>query len=266
MSKRYTAIIRTYRSFPLVEDAIRALRQQSLPPAEVIVVDSGSPEDECTRLRALGDRFIAYPDEPFNFSKALNIGVAEVSTPFCLMLSSHYVIDDPQLIARCLADCEHHKAQAFFVTNACASGIHKVDVMSAGNFNGANGFSNTCGMVPTEAVKRRPFREDVFSCEDQEWAAWYLRDEAQLILKVSSPGIRYLNPRMNLTKTLNEELAIACFIDRSRLSPTNVAKWAARSLVSVAKGDWPRARFKLALAHELWKARHSPPQKLSRYF
>lgn len=262
----YTAVVRTYKSFPLVEAVIAALRAQSCPPEQVVVVDSGSPEHEQDQLKQLADVFIRYPDEPFNFSKAINIGVAVVHTTHVLIISSHFMLDGPDVIEHCFAQARDRRLDAFFLTNRCDAPHLQVGVVSRDNFNGANGYSNSCGMLPTAQVKLRPFREDVFACEDQEWARWYLMDLGRSILKVSTPHTRYLNQRVNLTKTLNEELAIACFIDRGRLSLLNILLWALRSGVSMLKQDMPRARFKLQLARELFKARTTPPTKVSRYF
>jgi glycosyltransferase involved in cell wall biosynthesis len=262
----YTAIIRTYKSFPIVRGVIQALRAQTLPPAQVVVVDSGSPAQEQDELAALSDVFIRYPDEPFNYSKAINIGIGAVKTPYVLTLSSHYMLDAPWVIERCVNQADQHGVQAFFITNRCDAGVHAAGLVTSATFDGGNGYSNSCGMLPTAFVKMRPFREELFACEDQEWAQWYLREMRRSILKVSTPGARYLNHRVNQAKALNEELAIACFIDPKRLALANIFKWALRSLVSLVKLDPQRARFKLILAWELLKARKTPPQRASRYF
>jgi glycosyltransferase involved in cell wall biosynthesis len=262
----YSAIIRTFQSFPVVEEVVRALRRQSIPPRSIIVVDSGSSEQDRTRLRDLADIFIDYPPEPFNFSKAINLGVAEVSTQCCLIISSHFLIEDTTLIARSIQQMAASGAGAFYVSNVCRKGTEKYTLISASNFTGFNGFSNACGFVPKAMVQEHCFREDVFACEDQEWAAWYLQERYGSILKIVSPSIRYLNPHANLTKKLNEELAVAAFVDRRRLSGRHVFWRLLRAAFFIMVLDWPRAAFEHHLARELWQARRRIPQKPSRYF
>lgn len=262
----YSAIIRTHHSFPQVEDAIAALRSQSFPPREIIVVDNSSPPAERARLLLLCDKLIDYPAEPFNYAKAINLGVEEVVSPYCLMLSSHFIIQDTGLIEASVRHMKTRGAYVFYVSNVRRKRSIKYVLVSASNFDGCNGFSNSCGFVPTAIVRERRFREDVFACEDQEWAAWYLRERHAAVLKVCSPGIRYANPRVNLTKKLNEELALATFVDRRRLSPRRIAWRFIRATVCLLAGNWKRASFERKVASELWLARRCPPQRQSRYF
>lgn len=262
----YSAIIRTYRSFPHVEDVVHALRKQSFPPRQIIIVDNGSPDEERSRLRRLGDTCIDYPPEPFNFSKAINLGVDQATSPYCLIISSHFILDDVALIETCVRDMEARAIGVFYISNARRARVPKHVVVSASTFDGANGFSNSCGFVPTSMLRARRFREDVFACEDQEWAAWYLRERHGLILKVGSPDIRYLNPRVNQAKKLNEQLAIACFVDRRRLSALRIGLRHLHAAFCVVVGDWSRAAFEHRVARELWLARRQTPQRPSRYF
>ena len=265
-ARLYSAIIRTFCSFPQVEAVVRSLRAQSLPPREIIVVDSGSPDDERSQLRQLADTFIDFPSEPFNFSKALNLGVEAATTPSCLMISSHFVLDDANLIEACIRETEARAMSIFYVSNARRKCTPKYTVVSAATFDGFNGFSNACGFVPTALVRERRFREDVFACEDQEWAAWYIRERRGSILKVGSPSIRYLNPRTNVEKKVNEELAIACFVDRRRLAPRRIAWRIVRAAFFTVTGNLTRAAFERRVAQELWRARRQTPQKPSCYF
>ena len=138
----YSAIIRTYCSFPVVGEVIGALRRQSVPPREVIVVDSGSPEDERSCLRELADRFIEYPAEPFNFSKAANIGIDRATTPCCLIISSHFLIEDELLMEHCIRAAAGHGTPVFYVSNVRRKQSRRLKLVSAGNFTGSNGFSN----------------------------------------------------------------------------------------------------------------------------
>jgi len=260
----YSALVRTHQSAPLVFDVLRDLRQQTHPPAQIIVVDSGSAAGECEQLRELSDVFIDISGQTFNFSRAINVGIPHCTGTHLLVISSHLRIEAPDLISRAVAAMAETGAASFYLYQKDDADWH-VERIDLRTFDGYNGYSNTCGFVALDAVRARPFREDVFSAEDQEWG-YRLLQAGGFILRIGSRHVKYLNARFNYTKKLNEEVAIAYFVLRKRLGYPNIAKWMLRALFSTFKFDWAKARFKFAVANELIKARGTVPRKSSRYF
>lgn len=260
----YTAIVRTYKSAPLVYDAIARLKSQSNPPTKLIVVDSGSDAEECRRLRELSDQFIDISHVEFNFSYAINVALPHCVGSHALIISSHVLLEQNDMIERAFEAVAQHRAIGFHFLEDWYQHF-LVERIDAKTFDGYNGYANSCGCLPLSWLARRPFREEVFSAEDQDWAAWAFSQGAS-ILRIGSRHIRSLNARVNLQKKLNEEVAIAYFVQPDRLTIPNILGWLGRAAFSLVKLDMEKVRFKLAVAIELFKARSSPPTRPSRYF
>lgn len=260
----YTAILRTYKSAPLVFDAIAKLKSQGHAPTKIVVVDSGSDADECHRLRELSDEFIDISDREFNFSYAINVALPHCVGSHALVISSHVLLDHTDLMQRAFQAVTQHGAIGFYLFQDAHQDF-QVERIDTHSFDGYNGYANACGCLPLAWLARRNFREEVFSAEDQDWAAWAFAQGAS-ILRIGSQHVRYLNARVNLQKKLNEEVAIAYFVKPDRLGIPNIVFWVARAAYSLLKFDMEKVRFKLAVALELFKARSSPPTRPSRYF
>lgn len=261
----YSAIIRTYNSAPLVYKVIEALRAQTQPPVAIIVVDSGSGARDIAELRAVVDKVVDISRETFNYSRAINVGVAECETSNVLIISSHLLLNDSMVMAEFLDELHASKAEVgFMISKEEVDWVcRKVD---AGSFDGTNGLTNSCSFLPVSLVMELPFREEVFSAEDQEWTARYLGRSPSRMVGVSTRRISYLNPRFSYAKKLNEELALAYFVDRKRLGIGRIGLWLAKALWSLFKQDVSKAKFRMSVAKGLLQARRIAPNRSSRYF
>lgn len=262
---RYTALIRTRDSHPLVEAVVAALRAQTLPPSRIVAVDSGSSSEQHRLLAALVDDVVDYPAEPFNYSKAINLGVPRCATPWILIISSHVVIEDREAMARASTEMRRQGAFAFYLWSS-ESDAWKAEIVDRRRFDGHNGLHNTCAFVPTDAVARRPFREEVFSAEDQEWSAHFIREHDARILRIGTSAMRNRNPHVNHLKFINEEISIAYFTCRERLGVAYLASWLARSALAFVRGRHGRSRAHLKIFRELMLARVRPPKRTSSYY
>jgi glycosyltransferase involved in cell wall biosynthesis len=73
---RVSVIIPTYNSGPLVVEAVQSVLAQTLPAAEIIVVDDGSTDDTSARLARFGDRICYVRQTNSRVAAARNAGVA----------------------------------------------------------------------------------------------------------------------------------------------------------------------------------------------
>ena len=261
----YTAVIRTRDSHPLVERVVRSLRGQGRPPARIVAVDSGSDATQRRLLEPLVDALIDYPAGPFNYSKAINVGVAACTTPYVLIVSSHVVLAGHDLVGRAIEDMQRVGALGFYFWNDPGE-EWRTEIVSRKNFDGHNGLHNTCAFLPTEAVKARPFREEVFSAEDQEWAAHHFREHGSAMLRIGTRHVENLNPRVNHRKFVNEEVSIAYFTCRERMGLPYLASWLVRAAVAFVRGRRGRSLAHLQIFRELALARWRPPRRESRYY
>lgn len=266
---KYTALIRTYNSFPLVAEVVAGLRAQAVPPEKIIAVDSNSSLEQRSALADIVDQVIDYPTEPFNYSKAINLGIEACETEYVLIISSHVLLTDPYLISyginhiaqggdRCLGCCFNQGGDY-----GKTYGVTRVDKR---NFSLLLGLSNSCAFLKKHYIVDRPFREDVFSAEDQEWAAYYLRQHGACFFSFHSVYVKYLNPHVNEMKTMNEFISMAYFTHPELRGPNYIVPRLARALLAILRFRPERAKFHLTMATELFMANFRKPVRKSSYY
>ncbi|KEP70134.1 hypothetical protein DL1_20150 [Thioclava dalianensis] len=268
---RYAALIRAYDCAPVLRYAIQKLQSQTHPPAEILIVDSSNNPETSAKFAALGARVVLYPDEPFNYSKAINVGVAANPHPYTFIISSHVLLDDPGMIA---AGFEALRARALEIVYWGPRPFSEPEAIlteiDTRRFNGGNGLSNSAAMVPTQLLRARVFRPEVFSAEDQEWSRYYFSHVGKAMLRVESPKFFYLNPNhgMNwsMAKVLNEELAIGHFVNRRLIMPDRIAARFLRGILATLRRRPDRARLHFGVARDLFWANFRQPTRNSRYF
>lgn len=262
----YTALIRTPHCDALLAQVVQALRSQTSPPREIVFVDS-SHDDACTAaLQALGGRVVRYPDDtPFNFSKALNLGVAAASQPLVLLISAHVVLAHPTVVENGWSSAQAVGAQAAYWIPA-TDGHLACRCISPETFDGYNGLSNACALLPTALLRERPFREEVFAAEDQEWAAWFFRTHHGTVLQIAHPDLQYLNPHTNTLKTINEEIAIAYYVYPRNRWLDRILMRCARCMLALWRHRPRAAQMHWQIAKGLFLANFKRPSRASRYF
>lgn len=124
---------------------------------------------------------ILYPDEDYNYSKALNIGLSVCRSELVLICSSHsivsgsmasfknaaqYLQDNPA----CAAISFKERAQLSHKTSANTNYEEPISVDKS-NFDGFNGINNSCSIIKRNIWSQYPFDESIVSAEDQYWTA-----------------------------------------------------------------------------------------------
>ncbi|BEV08082.1 glycosyltransferase family 2 protein [Methylophilus sp. DW102] len=266
---KYTALIRTYNSLPLLNEVLIALKKQTSPPDDYVIVDSSKDPAQKNAIKQLGLRVIDYPDDEFNFSKAINIGVEQVKTELVLIISSHVLLNDITLIERGLKldDFSSETYLGFCLTpTIIATDTWMPTKVTKSNFSLDLAASNSCTMLKTQHIMQRPFLEEVFSAEDQEWAAFYLREKNAYFYRVKAYEARYLNNNVNEQKFINEQVALAYYTHRHMLGYKNIVFRLCRGLLAKMRGRTNRATLHFTIAKELFQARSKKPIKKSKYF
>lgn len=266
---KYTALIRTHNSFPLVADVVAALRMQSTPPYKFLAIDSASSAEQRSALIGLFDEVIDYPDEPFNYSKAINIGVNACKTEYVLIISSHVVIEDTQLISLGLENGLFEDSSCLgycLVPTPETEKVWEILKVDKKNFSPKVGLSNSCAFVKVQKIIDRPFREDVFSAEDQEWAGYYLKNHNAHYFIATSFNLKYLNMHLNNLKLLNEEISMAYFTHRKLRGTINITKRLLRSLLAFVRNRPDRAKLHMSIAKELFLMNFRKPVRKSSYY
>lgn len=268
---QYAAVIRAHECKPLLIEVIEKLRAQTMPPAQVIIVDSSNDQGVTEAFGKLADVVVPYPQEPFNYSKALNLGIDASTQPYTLVISSHVMLDDPETIADGWVAMQGRGAELVFWCRADFPDHELLMDINRRSFNGRNGISNSTALLPTEKLRARPFREEVFSAEDQEWTKYYLRRFGRPILRIQTMGLRYLNPNHGAQvwsheKLMNEELAIGHFVNRRLIMPDRIAARFMRGVLATIRRRPERARLHFGVARAMVSANFVQPKRTSKYF
>jgi len=260
----YAVLIRTFNSAKTLPATIASLQAQSLPPSEWVFVDSGS-SDTTQSLIPNGAIWHRYSAPEFNFSRSLNEGIVLVHAPMVLIISSHTRLANPAAVAYAISQLKSdaNLGGIYFSDNQPGSLRH--DLIDRESFDGFNGLWNTCALVRTQLVRERPFREDVFSAEDQEWSAWWLNERGGRIARITGGERHCDNPHTHSSlKLLNEYVSIAYFTNRRLLRWSNVIRqlWLVIGPASARKTG---RRFYLRLALLLAACHFRRPRYQSRY-
>lgn len=267
---RYAAVIRAYEHTPLLEEVVARLRRQSVPPEEVLIVDSSHDPEVTARLAALADRVVPYPDAEFNFSKAINVGVSAHDQPLTLIISSHVVLNDDNLIAKGWSEAQARGCEVVsWMTHETHDDL--LITIDNRNFNGRNGLINSSALIPTSLIRERPFREEVFAAEDQEWVRYYLRRFRRPVLRIDTKAVQYRNPnhgaaKWSEIKIINEELAIGHFVNRRLIMPDRILARLLRGIIATVRFRPARAYMHFDIAKAMLLANFKPPKRKSRYF
>ena len=104
MSATVGVLIRTLNEAALLGRCLETLaHQQGDHELDVLVLDSGSTDDTLAIARAHGARIYEMAPEDFDYSRSLNIGIAELAGDIILILSAHAIPLDEEWVARMTA-------------------------------------------------------------------------------------------------------------------------------------------------------------------
>lgn len=97
-----TVLLPTYNRCTLIDESIRSILGQTLPPSEIIVIDDGSTDDTERVVRSFAPRVTYVRKDNGGKSTALNHGLALVSGDFILVMDDDDLLP-PTAIARHVA-------------------------------------------------------------------------------------------------------------------------------------------------------------------
>src|SRR5437764_1208122 len=83
-----SVVIPTYNSARYIGDAVESVLAQTLPPAEIIVIDDGSQDDTAQRISPLLDRVTYRFQKNAGVSAARNLGVSIAQQPLVAFLDA----------------------------------------------------------------------------------------------------------------------------------------------------------------------------------
>lgn len=257
-------LIRTFNSQATLPGTLESIDRQTHRPSGYVIVDSGSTDATLSLLPA-GAIIHRFVGDEFSYAGSLNQGLDRVAADFVLVISSHTSLENENAVAfaidRMISD--ERIGACYFCTDDAPE--IAVEIIGPDNFTGFNGVWNTCAVIRMNLLRKRSFRTELFSAEDQDWSNWLLNDEGRLIGRLSGGGMRYNNPlRYPLRKRLNEHIAVALYVKPKMLRPAYLARVAYRIIRPVS--TFRDRLFNLYLLANLVRCNFVKPRLRSRYY
>lgn len=94
-----TVIILTHNAGQYLPDLLDNLQTQTLKPAQIIIIDSGSTDETCGQARQRNCKLITINPADFDHGTTRNLAMSEVSTEFAIFLTQDTMPVDEYMIA-----------------------------------------------------------------------------------------------------------------------------------------------------------------------
>jgi rhamnosyltransferase len=174
---RLGVLIRFKNSVATLPAVLAALKAQTIQPDLIVGIDSGSSDGSAELLAAAGARVIPWT-APYHHAKVLNFGLARCPAEYVLALSSHTVLQEPDVIERMLGVMQSPDA-------ACVSGKWSEEdswsnsitwsELRATGLRFCSIYSNSFGMLRRALWEATRFDERLVTMEDYAWALEQVR-------------------------------------------------------------------------------------------
>lgn len=192
---KYTVVIRCKDEARWLADCRKGLELQSAGSMGVIFVDSGSTDGSIELAESFGWSLVKYPkNEPFNYSKALNIGLEQCETEYALLLSAHCLLASVHSVSILLSTASRHGAAGVFGRQLPTSQSHPVDVRDLLTVFGREKivysqhpfFHNAFSIIRKDIWLRHRFDTQINGIEDRIWAKSVVAEGHKIIYEPSA--------------------------------------------------------------------------------
>lgn len=266
-----SVIIRTRNSGVGLERCLNSIFNQIGVELEIIIVDSGSVDETLDISERFECKIIHYPikEISFNYSKAINLGIQQAKGQEILIISSHVWLPNPNSLKwmkEQLNENDSIKAVSFARSNEQEklnqevirpSGIR----ISKSEFKG-EGMYNYCSLIRKSDWEKRPFREDLPTCEDQEWIWYWMKKDGNSSLIFQEPLAGYDNPNYNWAKDVQEYYTMGKYVFPYYDSLSFLINLYIKSFKFLLMKHLLKARHYFYLANTLLKYKIFPPASI----
>jgi len=190
-----SVVIRTYNECKYLEKVLKILRYQSLDN-EVIVIDSNSPDDTKTISKKYDAKVIQCI--PFNYGKAINVGIKESSYGHICILSAHCHPINDSFLEILYSNFHDERVAGVYGKNIPGDTnniIDKRDMLLMHNNEKreettGSSFNNAASMIKKSIWNNFPFQQ-VRVFEDKIWANQVQRSGYKIIYEPKAIVIHY---------------------------------------------------------------------------
>ena len=178
MEHGFDLIVRCRNEFKWLEEFRRAVDVQVLKPNQVVFVDNSSDDGSREFARAAGWTLVDYGDQPFNYSRALNMGLKRCVSIHGLIISAHCILKDRNSTKNLLDSMQNFSASGAFGRQLPTRHSLPYDIRDLLTTFGRERviyksfpfFHNAFSVVDTLCWAKHPFDESVNGIEDRVWA------------------------------------------------------------------------------------------------
>jgi rhamnosyltransferase len=171
-------IIRARNEAEHVGRVLAAIASQTVKPAEIVFIDSGSTDNTVSIARRHRVRLFTMRPEDFSYGGALNFGVQRAEAPIVVFLSAHAVPATSHWLEALLAPFHDEKVAAVFGRQLPYPYSNPLEALEIRRAYGTRPrryrknppFSNANAAVRRRLALSRPFNERVTYAEDRMWA------------------------------------------------------------------------------------------------
>lgn len=186
---KISVVIRARNEAFWLESCLFAISCQDYPRFEVILVDNGSTDATLDIARQYGCVIVPLGEGSFNYSKALNMGIAAGDGPFVTMVSAHCVPVDDQWLARLAMHFSEENVAAVYGRQEPLPDSNPTDKRDLWTTFGEDRkfqkrdyfFHNANSMIRRDLWSRIPFNERIHGVEDRDWAKKVQRQGYQIV-------------------------------------------------------------------------------------
>jgi len=189
MSNGISVVIRAKNEAKWLASCLDAVRLQDYEDVEVIVVDNQSTDATRQIAGDFGCTIVDISDEDFNFSRALNIGIAAGSKRLVAIVSGHCIPADDQWLTRLAMHFSNADVVAAYGRQQPLPDTSAVDKRDLWITFGLDRrvqqrdyfFHNANSMIRRSVWEQVPFNENIHGVEDQDWAKKVLNDGLKIV-------------------------------------------------------------------------------------
>jgi glycosyltransferase involved in cell wall biosynthesis len=189
MNQGVSIVIRAKNEAKWLASCLDAIQFQDHNDFETIVVDNQSKDRTREIAAAYGCQLVDISDEDFNFSRALNIGIAAGTKPLVAMISGHCVPADDQWLTRLAMHFNDPGVVAAYGRQEPLPDTAPVDKRDLWITFGLDRkvqqrdyfFHNANSMIRRSAWEQIPFNENIHGVEDQDWAKKVLGETQRIV-------------------------------------------------------------------------------------
>ena len=171
-------VIRCKNEIEWLPSVLDSISTQSLKPQKIIVVDDSSNDGSREYASEHDCHIVDYGSDPFNYSRALNIGLQDVSSDTALLLSAHCVLYDNFAIEKLMKSLDVPSAVGVFGRQIPTSNSSDIDIRDLLTVFGRERlvyekypfFHNAFSLIDMSYWKNNLFSEATNGIEDRVWA------------------------------------------------------------------------------------------------